>query len=46
MSIQNNKSVVVMPLVLAVVLVLGYFLGVKLIYSNIKGGVLIYPRGG
>ena len=46
MSIQNKKSAVVMPLVLALVLVLGIFIGLKLSNSDISDRLLIYPHIG
>ncbi len=44
MSIHNKKSVVLFPLILALILVLGMYLGVKLNKSGISERLLIYPR--
>lgn len=44
MSIQNKKSVVLLPLVLACILVLGMFIGIKLGNSRMSDRLLIYPR--
>lgn len=45
MSIRNKKSVVLFPLILAVILVLGIFIGIKLNRSGISDRLLIMPRG-
>ena len=44
MSIQNKKSVVLFPLVLAFVLIIGMFIGIKLSHSEISERLLIYPK--
>jgi carboxyl-terminal processing protease len=44
MSIQNKKSVVLFPLILALVLIIGMLFGVKLSHSGISERLLIYPR--
>ncbi len=45
MSIRNKKSVVLFPLILALVLVSGIFIGLKLNRSGISDRLLILPRG-
>ena len=45
MSIRNKKAVVIFPLLLALVLVLGMFIGLKLNKSGISERLLIMPRG-
>ncbi len=44
MSIHNKKSVVLYPLVLAIILVLGIYLGIKLGNSKTSEQLLIFPR--
>src|ERR1035437_5871474 len=44
MSIQNKRSVVLFPLILALVLIIGMFIGVKLSHSEISERLLIYPK--
>lgn len=45
MSIRNKKSVVLFPLTLAIILILGIFIGLKLNRSGISDRLLILPRG-
>lgn len=45
MSIRNKKSVVILPLVLALTLILGIYLGLKLNRSGISERLLIMPQG-
>ncbi len=44
MSIQNKRSAILFPLILALVLIIGMFIGVKLSRSEISERLLIYPK--
>lgn len=44
MSSHNKKSVALFPLILAIVLVLGIYIGIKLSNSRTSERLLIYPR--
>ncbi|HEY4788794.1 MAG TPA: S41 family peptidase [Bacteroidales bacterium] len=45
MSVHNKKSVVLFPLILALILISGIFIGLKLNRSGISDRLLILPRG-